>query len=269
MAWIDYETAIQRAVYTATGLSTDNVIWAEQKDAPRPEVPFISMKIINISGGGFDWTDQEDVLLTVDDTVDTVDFANNELDIASHGLATGDGPIQLTTTGTLPTGLATSTNYWVIRIDAGTIQLASTFVNAHNGVAVSFSDVGAGTHTISNTSSTATSGAEIAQIARGPRTLNISIQCYGNAESGAIGANSPMAILNKLTSKIHFPSVHSILTAAGLSIALFDTPQNISGLLDPAIFEPRAVVNARFHIANEESETGTYIETITDPVRET
>ena len=89
-----------------------------------------------------------------DDDVDTVDFANNELDIATHGLETGDGPIQLTTTDTLPAGLSLSTDYWVIRVDAGTIQLAASLDDALDGTAVAFTDGGTGTHTIEDTAST-------------------------------------------------------------------------------------------------------------------
>ena len=85
------------------------------------------------------------------DNVDTVDFANNELDIATHGLETGDGPLQLTTTTTLPAGLSLLTDYYVIKTNAGTIQLATTFANAIAGTAVAFTDAGTGTHTLTGT----------------------------------------------------------------------------------------------------------------------
>jgi hypothetical protein len=48
--------------------------------------------------------------------------------IAGHGLQTGDGPVQLT--GTVPTGTATGTDYWVIRIDNDDIYLATSLANA-------------------------------------------------------------------------------------------------------------------------------------------
>jgi hypothetical protein len=82
------------------------------------------------------------------DAVDTVDFANNELDIASHGLVNGDGPIQFTTSGTIPAGLALLTDYYVIYVDAGTIQLATSLKNAVEGTAVAFTNIGSGTHTL-------------------------------------------------------------------------------------------------------------------------
>lgn len=86
------------------------------------------------------------------DNVDTVDFANNELDVATHGLSTGDGPIQMTTATTLPAGLALLTDYWIIAVTTGTIQLASSLANALAGTAVAFTDAGTGTHTLTGNS---------------------------------------------------------------------------------------------------------------------
>ncbi len=88
------------------------------------------------------------------DDVDTVDFANDELDLTAHSYEEGDGPVQLTTTDTLPTGLALATDYWIHVVGVNTIQLAISRDNALNGVFVSFSDVGVGTHTIVDTADT-------------------------------------------------------------------------------------------------------------------
>jgi hypothetical protein len=46
--------------------------------------------------------------------------------MTGHGFQTGDGPVQLSTDGTLPLGLATSTDYWIERIDADTFYLHAT-----------------------------------------------------------------------------------------------------------------------------------------------
>lgn len=89
-----------------------------------------------------------------DDAVDTVDFANDELDLTAHAYEEGDGPLQLTTTDTLPTGLDLATDYWIHVVGVNTIQLATSRDNALNGVFVSFSDVGVGTHTIVDTADT-------------------------------------------------------------------------------------------------------------------
>lgn len=84
-----------------------------------------------------------------DDDVDTVDNANNELDLTSHAYLSGDGPVQLTTSDTLPTGLSTGTNYFVHKVGSGTISLHTSRIDAITGSdAVTFSDTGTGTHTI-------------------------------------------------------------------------------------------------------------------------
>lgn len=89
-----------------------------------------------------------------DDNVDTVDFANNELDITGHAYRTGDGPLRLTTSNTLPAGLELATDYYAIYVGANTIQLAASFEDALLGNAVAFTDGGTGTHTISDTADT-------------------------------------------------------------------------------------------------------------------
>ena len=88
----------------------------------------------------------------VADAVDTTDFANDELDVTAHALNTGDGPVQLTTSNTLPTGLALATDYWIIEKTTGTVKLALSLADALAGTAVAFSDVGVGTHTLTGAS---------------------------------------------------------------------------------------------------------------------
>lgn len=58
--------------------------------------------------------------------------------------------VRLTTTGTLPAGLATSTVYFVIKVNqvAGTFKLATTITNANAGTAINITDTGSGTHTV-------------------------------------------------------------------------------------------------------------------------
>lgn len=67
---------------------------------------------------------------------------------AAHGLNTGDGPFFVSTTGTLPAGLAANTAYWAIADDANAVRLAASSANAVGGVAVNITDGGAGAHTL-------------------------------------------------------------------------------------------------------------------------
>lgn len=91
-------------------------------------------------------------LVYADDTFTaaTTDICTN----AAHGLQTGDGPFQLTSSGTLPAGLALVTNYWIIRLDADTFSFASSLANSFAGTAIDVTDTGSGNHTISDTVST-------------------------------------------------------------------------------------------------------------------
>jgi hypothetical protein len=64
----------------------------------------------------------------------------------SHGLKTGDR-LQLTTTGALPTGLSSSTTYFVIKNDANSFWLATSLANAAAGTKITTSGSQSGTHT--------------------------------------------------------------------------------------------------------------------------
>ena len=58
--------------------------------------------------------------------------------------------VRMTTTGTLPTGIAALTDYFVIRVSATTIKLAASLANALAGTAVDITAVGSGTHTLTH-----------------------------------------------------------------------------------------------------------------------
>lgn len=73
--------------------------------------------------------------------------ANDTIDITSHGFLDGT-LVTLTTSGTLPTGLATSTDYYVIVVDADTIKLASSQANALAGTPIDITGAGSGSSTV-------------------------------------------------------------------------------------------------------------------------
>lgn len=58
--------------------------------------------------------------------------------------------VRITTTTTLPGGLAANTDYFVIRDSATTIRLASSIANAVAGTAINITSQGSGTHTITH-----------------------------------------------------------------------------------------------------------------------
>jgi hypothetical protein len=78
----------------------------------------------------------------------TADNTNEQLAITAHGMFTGDGIAKVSNSGgALPSGLLSTTNYWVIVVDANTIKLASTKANAIAGTPVNFTTNGTGTQT--------------------------------------------------------------------------------------------------------------------------
>ena len=56
--------------------------------------------------------------------------------------------VVLTTTTTLPAGLAVSTIYFIINVTSTTFKLATTVANANAGTAINITDAGTGTHTV-------------------------------------------------------------------------------------------------------------------------
>ena len=79
----------------------------------------------------------------------TADNTSEALTVAGHGYQSGEGTFVLSTTGTLPTGLSDSTQYWVEEGDEDTLFLHLTRQAAIDGDSpVAFSDDGTGTHTL-------------------------------------------------------------------------------------------------------------------------
>jgi len=77
-----------------------------------------------------------------------VTVGTDTINETAHGLLDGD-VIQLTSTGTLPAGLALATDYYVIRVDADNFKLAASAKDSEEGVAVDITAAaGGGTHTL-------------------------------------------------------------------------------------------------------------------------
>lgn len=83
------------------------------------------------------------------------DAATDIITSTAHGFYTGM-VVQVSTTGALPTGISGSTDYWVIRVDANTLKLASSLANAQAGTAVNFTAAGSGNHTLTQQTNVAT-----------------------------------------------------------------------------------------------------------------
>lgn len=74
-------------------------------------------------------------------TAADVNLSNNRITIASHGYQTSD-PVIYTRSGTTVTPLVDGTTYYVIRVNANTIRLATSATNALNGTGIDLTAVG-------------------------------------------------------------------------------------------------------------------------------
>jgi len=86
--------------------------------------------------------------------------------------------VRLTTTGVLPAGLATATDYYVIKVTDSTFKLATSFANAIAGTAINITDAGTGTQTITWLLPRYTNGAGVNAI-------------FFNSNATALGAATP------------------------------------------------------------------------------
>lgn len=88
-------------------------------------------------------TTNQSTTFTANDTTDEITLASN------LSLYTGKA-VTLTTTDTLPAGLATSTTYYVVSRGATELSLAASLADAENGTGtiIDITDTGTGTHTI-------------------------------------------------------------------------------------------------------------------------
>lgn len=260
--------AITTWITTTSGIAADRVRWADQ-DVTRPAGAgaWISLRMIADTSNGRGWLTSAYNGITFDGAIAGVDAGGDTVTLSAHGLQTGDGPVRLTTTGTPPGGLATGVSYWVIRVDADRVRLASSFLAAVETPApIDVTSTGTGAHRIvhyvpsSGGMPTVRAGAEIAISTHGTRTGTLSIQCYGGA---AVGVGSPRAILEAVKERSILPSVSRALRAGDIGIGWLGDVRDLTAAFSTKALEPRAVLEARIHTAAASySETATLIETI-------
>lgn len=90
----------------------------------------------------------DDVAFTVDAEITTW------FNATAHGRETGDGPVRVSSSGTLPSGLSAATDYWIIKNTANRFELATSLANAYAGTNVTAVDAGTGTLSLVDTADT-------------------------------------------------------------------------------------------------------------------
>ncbi len=125
-------------------------------------VSVVATDAVAIGGVTFTYTASPTLETDVMVTVPTASVLASSTDISTasgnlletaHGFVTGDVG-RMTTSSALPTGFATSTDYFVIKVSADIYKLASSLANAQAGVAIIPSTTGTGNQTFTLTANT-------------------------------------------------------------------------------------------------------------------
>lgn len=272
--FVTKQAALQSWVVAASGLPSASVFWGQQLGSPRVAEPAIMMRLMTHQTTGIPWLLQQDSPLVVGALpVGVVTPSTDALTIIAHGLQTGDGPVQLTTTGTLPTtstgALALLTNYWVIVVDANNVKLAATFAatggapgpgNTNPITPIDITSAGTGTMTVSGTSSTLRAGQEIQHVTGIEERVTLTLECY---TSVGVGIDMATAVLHRIVSRQALPSVRGILAAANIGKCDVRNVRSINGRRDAVLWEPRAMLDVYLMFPSCEAEAGTIISSAT------
>lgn len=161
--------------------------------------------------------------------------------------------VRLTTTTTLPAGLATATDYYVIKVSDSTCKLATSYANAIAGTAINITDAGTGTHTMSRLLPRYTNGAGVQAFffnsnstALGAATPNLSLG-YTNSAQTASRATPTVLPVGK-TAASNSLIIHS--GASGAGKFNYTVPLQ-SG--DAGIAEINTIQNATSYLSGEYS----------------
>jgi hypothetical protein len=169
--------------------------------------------------------------------------------------------VRLTTTTTLPAGLALATDYYVIVVSTSTFKLATSYANAIAGTAINITDAGTGTHTVNWLLPRYTNGAGLnamffnpASTAMGAATPNLSLGYTNSAQAGSRATPTVLPVGKTAATNSHI--LYTGATGAGKynyavprqsgdsGIAQIDTIQNsisyVSGTYTVALYKELA-----------------------------
>jgi len=118
--------------------------------------------------------------------------------------------VRLTTSTTLPGGLATATDYYFVRVSDTTFKLATSYANAIAGTVINITDAGTGTHTVTWLLPRYTNGAGVQAIifnsnatALGAATPNLSLGYTNSAQAGSRATPTVLPIGKTAASNSH------------------------------------------------------------------
>ena len=261
--WATLQQVFFNWTLLGSGLSEQQVVWGQQDEA-RPVGPEITMRVANIDRiGRMSERAEDNVLTFTAKTVTAVDTTANTLAIAGHGLNTGDGPVEIGSTGTYPAPLVTATDYWVIKTDADHLQLASSFLNAGgtggaggSPTPIDLTSTGSGTITLVSNGNTRTAGQEIKRISEGYLIMTLELHAHS---TDAVGEFMAQAVLERVHARCELPSQQAVFQNANVAMIDLQRVRAVQGVRDAALFEPRAYLEVHVCVPVNETEVGTFI----------
>ena len=262
--WVNIQKALWTWVKNGSGLSDQQVTWAQQANAPRVAQPAISMRLEYVDHVGMEWINTEDKHLTISTlAVVAIDPTTERLNIVGHGLVTGDGPVNITSTVTFPTTvtgqLAAQTDYWVIVDDVDHVRLADRFSRAisPSPTAIDITGTGSGTITLTGTSTTVRAGQEIETTLVNLCKARLTLQCY---TADAVGLNMAVGVLHNIVARWQLPSQRDTLRAVNVVVLGASKIHSINSHVNNVIFEPRAYIEFELSTVSLVTEDATIIE---------
>ncbi len=230
IAWASIQTAIQAWVVAITGLADTNVYW-EGQGQNRVAGPFIELSIPSIYQPAHDWKRKARNPLLGQGPEATTDITSVNVGASSfaataHRFVNGDGPVGIESSGSVPDPLVDTDDYWVIVLDANTLQLASTFINSgcnYVGKPITpivLSDAGSGSMEIVLRDNAVRAGKEVNRTSEGIREVTVQIECFG-ARDNANNANGIPPTPRQLVSDVlaSAPLYADTLDIAGAGIS--------------------------------------------------
>ncbi len=139
-------------VVKGDGITTETADYASDAGATQQEIANGLLTALNAVVGK-NYTATFPALVFADITFqgeaddDTLTFG------AAHGLETGDGPVRVSGAG-LPTGLSAGTDYYVVKVSATVIKLATSLTNALAGTIIDLTTDGSAAQTLSDHTTT-------------------------------------------------------------------------------------------------------------------
>lgn len=136
---------------------------------------------------------------------------------AAHNFTTGL-KVQVSTSSSLPTGLSTSTDYFVIPVNSGSFELASSLANANLGTQIDITGTGVGTQTITPTA-LASANLKLQGSMDGTNFVDLPIKSSGEATKSQTYSADGYYYLSEDNLDVNYVRVMYGMTAGQLSVS--------------------------------------------------